>query len=37
VVALSLRKWSGPLDEKQLIDRAHPRLELPGPKPISCK
>jgi 5'-nucleotidase len=37
VVALSLRKWTGPLDEKQLIDRAHPRLELPGPKPISCK
>jgi 5'-nucleotidase len=37
VVATALRKRGGPLDEKELIDRAHPRLELPGPRPIVCK
>ncbi len=37
VLAGALRKWTGPVDEKQLIDRAHPRLALPGPKPIVCK
>jgi 5'-nucleotidase len=37
VVAEVLKKWGRPLDAAQLVDRAHPRLALPMPKPVVCK